>query len=825
MKSTPILHAPLLQNTLLSRQIEMEENAIKEGVKRYEAMVNEAIERGDGASLKPAERMILFWFESLRQAVADEKRSILRGEKDPGRGIYGPLFNDMDSARLAYIAVSEIVSACMKEPKGTRVLPLAYQIGKTVLGELMLDRMKSNARDALNELTHRFRQLNPSKLNWWAKKNLMMIETERRACAHTGVRLVWLVIENCLIPVDEDKVQLAFHHRRTRFEGKDYAILVMDQKAHQKINEGHEFRKTMRPRYRPMLIRPMPWKYVTSEDGHRVMNGGYVRIRTPFISKPTVRQKQVWESLDLSQIMDGVNALSATPMRVNGRMLEIVKEVWKLGGNIGRIPSASDEQKPDKPETFGSDEEKSAWLAEWSRVKKINRQLVSDRQEFLNVRDMADELKNEKELYFPHQLDHRGRAYPIPVHLNHHGNDVCRSLLEFSQPVGVDRDGRRWLEIHAANCYGFDKVSFDTRVGWVSDNMRHIERSVENPTNDEFWMQAKKPWQFLAACFALTNRDAGERMPVQIDGTANGLQHYAALGRDDRAAPLVNLTAGSAPSDIYLGVHDETKPRVARDAQDHTEIQITYRQKKVTVRLSEIASAAMSVLSRDVVKSPIMTNVYGVTAYGARKQIKDAIADSSLSDMMKSAVAGYLSNMVLSSLADVCSGAHLLMAWIRNAAAEIARCGYDVAWTDPMGFKPVLPQINWRRTSCCTVMGKFRIRRDDGTGAPAVRKQANASAPGFVHSLDKVHMLWTAMECEQSRLAFAGVHDAFWSHASSMDRLARITREQFVRLHSLPIMEALADEWTKKYQIKLPELPSKGWFDINEVLDSPYFFS
>jgi DNA-directed RNA polymerase len=28
--------------------------------------------------------------------------------------------------------------------------------------------------------------------------------------------------------------------------------------------------------------------------------------------------------------------------------------------------------------------------------------------------------------YFPHNLDFRGRAYPIPPHLNHMGSDMSR---------------------------------------------------------------------------------------------------------------------------------------------------------------------------------------------------------------------------------------------------------------------------------------------------------------------------------------------------------------------------------------------------------------
>lgn len=43
-------------------------------------------------------------------------------------------------------------------------------------------------------------------------------------------------------------------------------------------------------------------------------------------------------------------------------------------------------------------------------------------------------------------------------------------------------------------------------------------------------------------------------------------------------------------------------------------------------------------------------------------------------------------------------------------------------------------------------------------------------------------------------LAFAGVHDSFWTHAGSVDDLNRLLREAFVELHSRPLLQELAAE-------------------------------
>lgn len=43
-------------------------------------------------------------------------------------------------------------------------------------------------------------------------------------------------------------------------------------------------------------------------------------------------------------------------------------------------------------------------------------------------------------------------------------------------------------------------------------------------------------------------------------------------------------------------------------------------------------------------------------------------------------------------------------------------------------------------------------------------------------------------------LAFAGVHDSFWTHAGTVDEMNRLLREAFVELHSRPLLQELAAE-------------------------------
>lgn len=76
-------------------------------------------------------------------------------------------------------------------------------------------------------------------------------------------------------------------------------------------------------------------------------------------------------------------------------------------------------------------------------------------------------------------------------------------------------------------------------------------------------MNSEYPWQTLAACkeiaAAISSGDPANfvsHFPVHQDGSCNGLQHYAAMGRDTLGAQSVNLVDTDTPSDVYSCVAD-----------------------------------------------------------------------------------------------------------------------------------------------------------------------------------------------------------------------------------------------------------------------------
>ena len=111
-------------------------------------------------------------------------------------------------------------------------------------------------------------------------------------------------------------------------------------------------------------------------------------------------------------------------------------------------------------------------------------------------------------------------------------------MLKFAEAKPLGNRGLYWLKVHLANFAGKDKMSFDDRATYVDDNMEKIRESVSDPLSDDpWWMTLNDPFQGLATCQEIVRAiDSGNpemymcSLPVHMDGSCNGLQHYAALG-------------------------------------------------------------------------------------------------------------------------------------------------------------------------------------------------------------------------------------------------------------------------------------------------------
>ncbi|XP_021497542.1 LOW QUALITY PROTEIN: DNA-directed RNA polymerase, mitochondrial [Meriones unguiculatus] len=590
----------------------------------------------------------------------------------------------------------------------------------------------------------------------------------------------------------------------------------------------------------PMLCPPRPW---TSP-----YNGAYL-LSSPKLMRTVEGSTQHQRLLDgcppaqLHGALDALTQLGNCAWRVNGRVLDLVLQIFRDKGcaRLGVPPPRSEAPLPvqQDPPPYSTPVHKADLRKELARCLKTAREMHSLRSEALYRLSLAQHLRHSI-FWLPHNMDFRGRTYPCPPHFNHLGSDLARALLEFAEGKPLGPKGLEWLKIHLVNLTGLKKRdSLSMRVAFADEIMEDILDSADNPmTGRKWWMEADEPWQTLACCMevakAVRSPDPAayiSHLPVHQDGSCNGLQHYAALGRDSAGAASVNLKPSDIPQDVYREVAAQVEEFRQQDAKKGL----------------QVAQVLEGFISRKVVKQTVMTVVYGVTRYGGRMQIEKRLRE--LNDFPQEFVweaSHYLVHQVFKSLQEMFSSTRAIQQWLTESANLISHAGWPVEWVTPLGIPIIQP---YHREVKFQIKGGIQTitftSSVDGTQKPNTLKQKNGFPPNFIHSLDSSHMMLTALHCYRKGLTFVSVHDCFWTHATDIPVMNEVCREQFVRLHSQPILEDLSvflDErfcsdssirslkpadrvLITKLQDTLQSLPVKGIFNLEQVMRSTYFFS
>ena len=585
-------------------------------------------------------------------------------------------------------------------------------------------------------------------------------------------------------------------------------------------------------KYLPMVAEPKPWV------GFR--EGGFYEHSVPVVrltSNDTQSKRYAItavENGDMSQVFAGLDVLAKTQWKINSFVFKVMLDAWNTGEAIAKIPPANPPfEKPDEPPPSAEPITRQNWIRAVREAENQRSGLRSQRC-FQNFQlEVARAYLNET-FYFPHNCDFRGRAYPMAPFLNHMGSDNARGLLLFAKGKELTDSGLWWLKIHLANVHGYDKASFEDRLRFTENHLAEIHDSVNNPLNgDRWWLKAEDPWQCLAACnelkAALDLPDPTRyvcHLAIHQDGTCNGLQHYAALGGDVAGAQQVNLEPGDRPSDIYTAVAEMVKGEIADEAAQG----------------DALATQLNGKVTRKVVKQTVMTNVYGVTFTGAKRQVLKQL-DESVPDLPDTfglnrlAAASYVAKKIFKSLSTMFNGAHDIQYWLTDCAARISDSvsaeqvqhiereakgetfpnqfklkplkgrkddilsfKSSVIWTTPLKMPVVQPYRKASTRRIDTNLQYISIVQRTAADPIHKAKQQQAFPPNFIHSLDATHMFLTALKCHEVGLTFASIHDSFWTHAGDVDTMNRIIRDAFIRMHSEDIVGRLAAEFNARYK-------------------------
>ncbi|KIX08389.1 uncharacterized protein Z518_03045 [Rhinocladiella mackenziei CBS 650.93] len=866
-QSTSQLHADPLGDPNVPRQHQLERDAINSAVERWKTEYHKRAKAGITPDLAHGKigALLWQWHEILAEKIANEvklakeedgtsgKKSVhqkLRAECSPFLELLPP----EKMAAVTSIAMMQIMSkvGASKQVKLVRLVTDLGQAIETEYDSVELARKRSamlkkkGKKDgtvpgtagewdsSLDTNVHR-RSTHHSASPFMYKRNW-----SKAIHAKLGAILAELMFDTAKIMIArEDKstgktlsiAQPIFLHSTSYQNGRkigmvslheDFVGILVSEPAQ------HLIAKQL-----PMICPPRPWK--------GFYDGGFLESTQPFlrVKHNETAQKDYGIAAadrgDLDQLFAGVDILGRTGWRINKDVFKVMLEAWNSGEEIANLPPLNKTfPEIERPGENATPRERWNWFIK-VRTMENERSGIHSNRCFQNFQMEIAKAYLDETFYLPHNVDFRGRAYPIPPYLNQMGADNARGLLLFDKGRELGTDGLRWLKIHFANVYGYDKASLSDRAQFPMDHIDDVYDSVRNPlTGRRWWLTAEDPWQCLATCFELTNAlDSPDptkfvsRLPIHQDGSCNGLQHYAALGGDIAGAKQVNLEPGDKPADVYTGVCELVKAEIKEDA----------------AKGDPLAKMLDGKLTRKVVKQTVMTNVYGVTFLGAIRQVRKQV-EVLIPEVEKAQLSGkastYIARKIFKGLGALFTGAHEIQYWLGDCANRISSSispaqqekiyekayGGEPTMTERPGRKKGKSQemlesgifrstIIWTTPLKLPVVQPYRINKglkiqtnlqNITLAQPSVadsvnrRKQLQAFPPNFIHSLDATHMILSALKANEFGLTFSAVHDSFWTHAADVNVLNALLRDAFIRMHSEDIIGRLAAEFKMRYE-------------------------
>ena len=151
-------------------------------------------------------------------------------------------------------------------------------------------------------------------------------------------------------------------------------------------------------------------------------------------------------------------------------------------------------------------------------------------------------------------------------------------------------------------------------------------------------------------------------------------------------------------------------------------------------------------------------------------------------------------------------------------------------WSVPSGFlvkqlyeKQAIYEV---KTSIGDKIRRHRLQH--GRGEMSARKNINGICPNFVHSLDACLMMQTVNLAALNDVdQFSMIHDSYATTAADSGVLSTCLRTATVQLFSQDLLADFAKQISVLLPIgiTLPEIPYVGGLDIEQVLDSQYYFA
>lgn len=696
---------------LFERQLILEDESSEIAIGKFMANYDNLTAMGMAQNLAFSRSYIIKWFPDLCKAIKEEQQRCMEPNLIGDRANYAPYLLKLTPEKLALISLSEIMKyitkmATMKDENNGQnyyiISKLLFaSIGKSINMQIQFEvdeyniheRIQMELKTAADAKNKSFLMKKSEMLRKAASENILRGKVKNRVDVlnktvqlQLGSLMVYFLKSTAKIKnsngINQSLITLSYVKSDPSNPFCKNLIGVL--KIHEDfiINLMRDIEKEdslfiQLDRSLPMIYKPAPW--VDYEIG-----GYYQRPTNVMRIQNSTMQENAVKYAEMTEVFNLLDIIGRVPWRINKKVLEVMVEIWNGGGGVGELPP-----KHYNFQDYIYEYQLRECKDKFERRKlekkiQLQRDMHSLRCSFSLRLDQARAFAKVGKFYYPHNLDFRGRIYPIPPHLNHMSADMCRGLLEFGEGKPLGKTGLDWLKIHMANKMGKDKLSMQGRLDYANSMLPLVEKIAKNPCQNREWLELEDSWQALSAILdvyaAITSPNPEEYVShqhIHQDGSCNGLQHYAALGRDFEGAFQVNLVNREIPGDLYTHIAKMVEEKISKDCEDPENQHF------------ELAKKLKGNVKRKIIKQTVMTTVYGVTFIGAKKQIQKQLRDKDFlnqdNDLESYAASSYLAKLTLDCVANLFTQAHEIKQWLKDCSKSVCEMGYAMSWVTPLG--------------------------------------------------------------------------------------------------------------------------------------------
>lgn len=841
-----------LDSEMISEQWELERSMTQRGFEAFHREIANAKERGTEDATAYGAVILLHRLEAVSKGIAAflEDANSGRAGKRQAAAKY---LSQMTADTAAFLTLKAVVAG-LTTPRTMQ--SVTVDIGSKIEDELRLRALREADDKAFDRVTKGVKsRVGYDYKRIYAIRIAKDYEEDREGWTrveklHVGAKLLDILIETTGL------VEVV-----TQSTGKHATVkcVVASEDTLTWIDRRTNAISMMRPTYEPMVVPPRDWD--------AAYGGGYLSSHIPPLPMVKVRNKAYLselESADMPVVYAAMNAIQRTPWQVNTDVLAVMNRLWEESSTLAGLPPRDGIEAPPKPHDIESNEAaRREWRIKAAKVRQRNMSSKGSRIAVNMTLGVANRYAKYERIYFPCQMDFRGRVYSVTT-LSPQGSDTTKGLLRFAEGKPLGAEGAQWLAYQGANLAGNDKCSLEERVQWVLDNEETIYECAKDPFSNIGWcteiggQEIDSPWQFLAFCFEWAGYlEQGEsfvsRIPVAMDGSCSGIQHFSAMLKDPIGGRAVNLMPGMKPEDVYRIVADKVLARLDQDTETGTEAELVHNKEGQAFTKEGTRELARQWrefgVTRKVTKRSVMTLAYGSKEYGFRQQLMEDIvkpaqdaATGADGEIDRHAfpfaddgyvAAGYMAKCIWDAVSTTLVAAVEAMKWLQDAASLAASEDLPVRWTTPVGFPVMQQYMDTKPHRVETVLAGKVVKLTMKTELANLSrsKMANGISPNFVHSCDAAHLMLTvAMGAQEGITNYAMVHDSFGTSAADMPVFFDTVRAAFVSIYTeMDVLANFRDEiaciLSEENRQKLKDLPAKGVLDVSRVRDSRYCFA